>query len=145
MSSTNTLLRIGDLAERCGTTTRTIRYYEEIGLLGSAESRAAGSHRAYTEADAERLELILRLKNLLGVSLDDLKTLIEAEDARAVLREEWLANEDPAKRRAILASSSELIDRQLELVRRRRAELDTLDKDLAARRRRNRELLAELS
>lgn len=137
-------MKIGDLAERAGTTPRTIRYYEEIGLLGGGADRASGSHRTYTDGDAERLELILRLKHLLGVSLDDLKTLVEAEDARAVLREEWHASEDPSKRRDILAASSELIDRQLELVRRRRGELERLEKDLTTRRRRNRELLRDL-
>ena len=49
-------LRIGELAQRTGTTPRTIRYYEELGLLASARpSRDAGRHRAYTEADVERV------------------------------------------------------------------------------------------
>ena len=52
--TTATPLRIGEVAERLGTTTRTIRYYEEIGLLGGGE-REAGRHRTYDEADVERL------------------------------------------------------------------------------------------
>ena len=52
--TTATPLRIGEVAERLGTTTRTIRYYEEIGLLGGGE-REAGRHRIYEEADVERL------------------------------------------------------------------------------------------
>ena len=42
-------LRIGDVAELTGTTPRTIRYYEEIGLLPSAPERQAGRHRVYDE------------------------------------------------------------------------------------------------
>jgi DNA-binding transcriptional MerR regulator len=126
-------MKIGDVAERVGTTPRTIRYYEEIGLLG-CEPREAGAHRAYLEEDVERLALILRLKELLGVSLDDLKTLVEAEDARAALRAEWHGTEDPERRRGILEESLVIIDRQLDLVRGRREELDKLETDLFDRR-----------
>jgi MerR family transcriptional regulator, repressor of the yfmOP operon len=132
-----TLLRIGDVAEQVGTTTRTIRYYEEIGLLPGSADRAAGAHRAYTEADVERLRHILRLKHLLGVSLDDLKLLVEAEDARAALRAEWEAGGyDDARRTAILEEALGYVDRQLDLVRERREELDRLQDELDARRRR---------
>jgi DNA-binding transcriptional MerR regulator len=134
--STETLLRIGDVAERAGTTTRTIRYYEQIGLLPGSGARAAGAHRAYTEADVERLRHILRLKELLGVSLDDLKVLVEAEDARAALRFEFHSSEDQDRRREILREALTHVDRQLELVRARRAEIDVLERDLAERRER---------
>ena len=69
-------MRIGELAREVGTTPRTVRYYEEIGLLPDAGSRPAGSHREYTGDDVERLRLIMRLKDLLGLSLDDLRTVI---------------------------------------------------------------------
>jgi DNA-binding transcriptional MerR regulator len=144
MSTLATQLRIGDVAERVGSTTRTIRYYEEIGLLGGSGTRAAGAHRTYTEADVERLQLILRLKDLLGVSLDDLKTLVEAEDARATLRAEWRGIEDTDRRREILAESCALIDRQLRLVRARATELGRLETELVGRRTRNRAILREL-
>ena len=130
-----TLLRIGDVAERAGTTTRTIRYYEEIGLLPGSADRAAGRHRAYTEADVERLRHILRLKELLGVSLDDLKLLVEAEDARAALRAEWHAGgAEGERRRAILEEALGYVERQLALVEARREEIDRLHDDLTARR-----------
>jgi DNA-binding transcriptional MerR regulator len=133
-----TLLRIGDVAEAVGTTTRTIRYYEQIGLLPGAAGRQAGAHRAFTEADVERLRHILRLKELLNVSLDDLKLLVEAEDARAALRAEWHAGgaEDLERRPEILQEALDLIERQLALVRERRAQIDELEGDLVARRER---------
>jgi DNA-binding transcriptional MerR regulator len=130
-----TLLRIGDVAEQVGTTTRTIRYYEEIGLLPGSAARAAGAHRAYGEADVERLRHILRLKELLNVSLEDLKLLVEAEDARAALRAEWHdGGAEGARRREILAEALGYVERQLELVRARRQEIDRLEADLADRR-----------
>jgi len=49
-------LRIGEVAARVGVTTRTIRYYEELGLLGAGSGRAKGAHRVYGEPDVARLE-----------------------------------------------------------------------------------------
>jgi MerR family transcriptional regulator, repressor of the yfmOP operon len=137
MSATTAELRIGEVARRVGTTPRTIRYYEEIGLLPSAGDRQSGRHRLYGERDVERLRDALRLKELLGVSLDELKELVEAEEARAALRDEWHHGEpDAGRRREILTASLGYLDRQLALVRRRRDEIAALEGDLAARRRR---------
>jgi len=138
-------LRIGDVAKLAGTTPRTIRYYEEIGLPATS-GREPGAHRSYAESDVERLTELLRLKDLLGVSLEELKQLIEAEDARGELRREWHGGvEDPVRRRQILEESLTYIARQLELVRRRREEIAKLESELLARRRRVRGLLRELT
>jgi MerR family transcriptional regulator, repressor of the yfmOP operon len=137
MSATATALRIGEVARRVGTTPRTIRYYEEIGLLPAGGERESGRHRLYSERDVERLRDALRLKELLGVSLDELKELLEAEEARAAIRDEWRHGEpDATRRRALLDESLGHLDRQLELVRRRRDEIAALESDLAATRRR---------
>ncbi|TMK55813.1 MAG: MerR family transcriptional regulator [Actinobacteria bacterium] len=137
-------LRIGEVARLAGTTPRTIRYYEEIGLLPTPGGRAPGAHRTYAEADVERLTELLRLKDLLGLSLEELKELVEAEGARAALRREWRGGvEDPVRRRQILEQSLTYIARQLELVRRRREEIAKLEDELLTRRRRARTLLRE--
>ena len=148
MSATLPALRIGEVAKRVGTTPRTIRYYEEIGILPSEGDRESGRHRLYGERDVQRLSDALRLKELLGVSLDELKELLEAQDARAALRKEWHHAEPGAeRRREMLDESQRLIDRQLALVRRRRDEIAALEDELAAKRRlvtrRLRELDAE--
>ena len=138
-------LRIGDVARLAGTTPRTIRYYEEIGLLPTAAAREPGAHRTYAEADVERLTDLLRLKDLLGLSLEELKELVEAEDARAELRREWRGGvEDLGRRREILDESLSYIAGQLELVRRRRDEIAKLEAELLARRKRAQALLREL-
>ncbi|HVS84704.1 MAG TPA: MerR family transcriptional regulator, partial [Gaiellaceae bacterium] len=61
-------MRIGAVAERSGVTPRTIRYYEEIGLLPCGERRK-GEHREYEETDVERVLELTRLRDLLGLSL----------------------------------------------------------------------------
>jgi MerR family transcriptional regulator, repressor of the yfmOP operon len=144
-AGTSPELRIGEVAKRAGTTPRTIRYYEEIGLLPAADGREPGAHRTYAEADVERLAEVLRLKSLLGLSLEELKGLLEAEEARAALRREWRQGvEDPVRRRQILEESLAYIAGQLELARRRREEIGKLEDELVARRKRARELLREL-
>jgi DNA-binding transcriptional MerR regulator len=136
-------IRIGELAKAVGTTARTIRYYEEIGLLPDASERPPGQHRTYTAADAESLRDVLRLKDLLGVSLEELRELVEVEEARAVLRREFRESEDPDRRREILHEATTHIGHQLELVRRRQRELKKLEDELRARRRRIRRRLDE--
>lgn len=116
----NGLLRIGDVARLVGTTPRTIRYYEEIGLLPEAAGRDRGRHRAYDEGGVERLRELLRLRDLLGISLEELKQLVEAEEALGH------------------------IDRQLELVKGRRVQLKRLEDELAGKRRRLRDRLRRL-
>jgi MerR family transcriptional regulator, repressor of the yfmOP operon len=135
------LLRIGEVAELTGTTPRTIRYYEEIGLLPEAEDRVSGKRRLYTEADVERLGELIRLRDLLGLSLDGLKTLVEAESARAGLRERWQHTDHPAEQRQILEQSLVHIGDQLKLVRARQTELERLEGELTAKQRRVRSLL----
>jgi MerR family transcriptional regulator, repressor of the yfmOP operon len=138
-------LRIGDVAKLAGVTPRTIRYYEEIGLLPAPDSREPGAHRTYAPSDVERLVELIRLKNLLGISLDGLKDLVEAEDNRAALRREWHEGvADPVRRREIMESLDSHARRQLELVRARRDEIAALEAELLDRRGRIRRRLREL-
>jgi DNA-binding transcriptional MerR regulator len=145
MSEAERSYRIGEVAELVGTTPRTIRYYEEFGLLATPPEHEKGRHRTYDEADVHRLQELIRLRDLLGVSLDELKRLVEAEEARAVLRERWRQTADgDADRRAILAQSVRHVTAQLELVRSRRAALDGLELELADKLERITALLNEL-
>jgi MerR family transcriptional regulator, repressor of the yfmOP operon len=137
-------LRIGEVAELTGTTPRTIRYYEEIGLLPGAADRAQGQHRFYSENDVERVREIIRLRDLLGLSLDQLAVLLEAETARAELRRELQQAEDPAEIRLLLEQALGHISTQLELVRGRRQALEQLEAELVAKRRKVHKRLAEL-
>jgi DNA-binding transcriptional MerR regulator len=126
-------LRIGELARLAGTTPRTVRYYEEIGLLAAAEERGAGEHRTYTRADLARLSEILRLKSMLGLSLEELRDVMAGEDARAARRAAWDATEDPAERRRMLAEARAHVESLLAHVSRHKAEVEAYESELRAR------------
>ena len=123
-------LRIGEVAELTGVTPRTIRYWEEIGLLAGGSEREQGKHRLYTQSEVDRIREIVRLKNLLGLSLEQLSQLLEAETARAALRQEYRETEDSAARRRILEQILPHIEQQLELVQGRRREIEQLEREL---------------
>ena len=138
-------MRIGEVAELTGTTPRTIRYYEEIGLLSGGTARELGKHRCYSQGDVERIREIVRLKELLGLSLDQLSQLLEAETARAGIRREYEETDDPERQRALLQQSAGHISNQLALVRGRIDELTRLEHDLSERSQRVRKRLDALS
>jgi DNA-binding transcriptional MerR regulator len=143
-ATTKDTLRIGEVAELTGTTPRTIRYYEEIGLLPAAGERQLGKHRCYTEADVERVREIVRLRDLLGLSLEQLSQLLEAETARAEIRREYAQADEPGQRRRLLREALNHIATQLELVQGRRRELEELERELLTKRRSIRARLVEL-
>jgi MerR family transcriptional regulator, repressor of the yfmOP operon len=122
--------RIGQVARLVGVTTRTIRYYEELGLLGTDAERPKGGHRVYGESDVKRLQELIRLRDLLGLSLEELVELVEAEQARDALRSRWETHPDDHERLQIINAATPLVERQLELVSERREALDLFADDL---------------
>lgn len=137
-------LRIGEVARQVGVTTRTIRYYEELGLLGGGSEREKGAHRTYAEADVARLQELIRLRDLLGLTLEELVELAEAEEARALLRGRWAEDPSDEERLRIVEEAIPHVERQLALVRGRQATLEEfareLDEKLSSLRRRRRAL-----
>jgi DNA-binding transcriptional MerR regulator len=136
-------MRIGEVAELTGTTPRTIRYYEEIGLLGCEPAREQGKHRVYTQADVDRVKEVLRLRDLLGLSLEQLAQLVDAETARAEIRRELQTAEDPERRRNLREQALEHIASQLELVRVRMTELKALERELTQKQKLIRQRIEE--
>lgn len=135
--------RIGEVAERVGITTRTIRYYEELGLLETTGARSKGAHRLYTEADVTRLEELIRLRDLLGLTLEELVALTEAEEARAALRNQWAESASDRERLRIVKAAIPVLERQLGLVRARRLRLSEFEAELSERLRSLHERQAE--
>lgn len=70
--------RIGELAKKTGVTTKTIRYYEQAGLL-SPPARTESGYRHYSEADAERLAFI-RVAKEFGFSLGEIREILAVRD-----------------------------------------------------------------
>jgi DNA-binding transcriptional MerR regulator len=136
MAKAEARLRIGDVAEQTGTTPRTIRYYEEIGLLTPELQRRKGSHRSYTANDVERVNEVMRLRDLLGLSLEQLTQLVEIEAVRRQLKGEWAEAKQPDEQRRILREALKGVDAQLALVQERQERLAALAGELGVRRKR---------
>jgi DNA-binding transcriptional MerR regulator len=139
-----TALRIEAVAQRTGLTKRTIRYYEEIGLL-SPSGRSDGGFRLFSEVDVARLERINALRESAGLSLADVAELLDAESVRERIRERYQAAEDPTEKRAMLAQSHAVLTRQLALIERKRRALDGLAAEYEERLARIAHLDAELA
>lgn len=119
--------QIGQLATRVHLSLRTLRYWEEVGLI-TPEARTAGGFRLYTEANAQRVELIKRMKPI-DLSLEELKVLADLSDL--------LADTDgtPEERAAAVAEIEVFITRirtRCEILRERVAEAELAAIDLEA-------------
>lgn len=71
-------MQIGEVAERTGLSLRTIRYYEEVGLV-TPSARSQGGFRLYVESDVARLTLVKQMKPL-GFQLEEMRELLAALD-----------------------------------------------------------------
>lgn len=74
-------MHIGDLAEATGLSQRTIRHYDEVGLL-PATTRSEGGFRIYTDADLQRM-LVIRSMKPLGFTLEEMGELLDTVDTLA--------------------------------------------------------------
>jgi DNA-binding transcriptional MerR regulator len=128
------LLRIQEVSEDVGLTPRSIRYYEERGLLKPV-ARSEGAYRLYDADDIERLRFIKGLRDDAGFSLSDIGLLLEDETARARIGARFRETTEPAERRALLVDGIARIDHQIEILRSKIARLESMIDASAARRR----------
>lgn len=121
--------QIGEVAERTGVTQRTLRFYEERGLVEPPE-RMEGGFRLYTEDDITRIEYIKRLQDLLGFTLAEIKEMVESED----LQKQMIATFRPDRELPARQQRAERIiaalEVQLEVVERKIDQLSDLRKEL---------------
>lgn len=124
MTSEPTTMHIGELAERTGLSLRTLRHYDDVGLV-SASARTEGGFRLYTQDDYDRLILIRRMKPL-GFSLQQMAELLRVidamdtapdDDTRAIL-DGFIT--DAAERRAKLQQQLAMADEFVSLLEARR-------------------------
>ena len=108
-------LQIGEVAEQLGLTPRTLRYYEEIGLL-APPSRMEGGFRLYSAADIVRLENIVQLKRLLGFSLAEIKQVVEAMESLKLLRQESKQASDLETKRDTLQKALVILEQQVDVL-----------------------------
>jgi DNA-binding transcriptional MerR regulator len=110
------LLRIQEAAAEVGLTPRSVRYYEELGLLTPA-ARSEGDYRLYDETDVERLKFIKGLRDDAGFSLAEIAQLLEDEAARERGHAAYHATSDAATRLQILRDRDVRYQHQIRMLR----------------------------
>ncbi|MEI7032769.1 MerR family transcriptional regulator [Streptomyces pratensis] len=107
-------MQIGEVAERTGLSLRTIRHYEEVGLVAPS-ARSKGGFRLYTEADVERLMVIRRMKPL-DFSLEEMRDLLEITD-RLAAADTPVSEDETERLRERLDSYRKVADARCETLR----------------------------
>jgi DNA-binding transcriptional MerR regulator len=142
-------IRISDAATRAGVSARTLRYYEELGLL-TPSLYTAGGERRYTTEDIEHLQRILELREVLGMNLDEIREFLAFETRLDELRETYRATKTvatkkaQAEQKATLKEALVLNESLAEQLSSKLARMDAFRAKLAHDAQRCRELLAEL-
>jgi DNA-binding transcriptional MerR regulator len=122
-------LQIGEVAERTAVTQRTLRFYEERGLL-KPPSRLEGGFRLYSEDDVRRVEQIKRLQTLLGISLADIKDMVEAMEVKHQIKATYRRDAEISDRRAKLLRVKEVTAGQVALIDQKLAALQEMRESL---------------
>ncbi|MEX2291548.1 MAG: MerR family transcriptional regulator [Mycobacteriales bacterium] len=122
-------VQIGDVAERTGLSLRTIRWYEEVGLVPPS-ARTSGGFRLYTDGDIERLELVKRMKPL-DFTLEEMRDLLTTVDQ---LDDPATPAAQQSALRERLVMYRELADQRVEALRTQLAHAEIFAKSLTDRR-----------
>jgi DNA-binding transcriptional MerR regulator len=137
------LLRIHEAAAEVGLTARSVRYYEEVGLLRPA-ARSEGDYRLYDPTDLERLRFIKGLRDDAGFSLAEIAQLLEDEAARERGHAAFHATTDPAERKRLLCERVASFERQIETLERKIGRLQAMVDESEGRRARTVANIAEI-
>ena len=140
----NVRYQIGEVAEKTGVTQRTLRFYEEKGLLKPPE-RMDGGFRLYSDIDVKRIEFIRRLQNLLGFTLSEIKEMVDAEEMRQQIVDTFRPDRELPERAGRPEQIIAPHERHLAVVDRKVEQLTEMQGELQARlansRRRHQEII----
>ncbi len=125
-------LQIGEVAQRTGVTQRTLRFYEEKGLL-RPPSRMDGGFRLYSEEDVKRVNHIRRLQDLLGISLAEIKEMVDADQVLRELRSQYRPESAIAEKRHQLQKATEVTKAQLAIVMQKMEQMREMETQLTER------------
>jgi len=125
-------LQIGEVAERTGVTQRTLRFYEEKGLL-KPPSRMDGGFRLYSEEDVHRVEQIRRLQNLLGVTLAEIKEMVDAEEILHELKAQYRPEAAIPEKMRQLQKATEVVERQYAIVSQKAEQMSEMKSQIEER------------
>lgn len=116
---------IEQVAAQTGLTKRTLRYYEEVGLLPPT-GRTEGNYRRYSQDDIQRLERIKSLRNLLGFSLAEIRAMLETEDERQQIKLAYRQETEVSSKIAQLDHADMLLSHQLQRIEEKIAGLEQM-------------------
>lgn len=133
------LKTVEEVVKALGVTPRTLHYYEEMGLIPTCE-RTSGGHRLYDEQTIEKLTHILRLKEYLGYSLQEIRTVLEAQDELERLRVSYHSSDDQDKRKVLLEEFSTVLQDILDTIDDKMARLEVMRTSFAERMQRVKDL-----
>ena len=134
---------IGAVASQTGVSERTLRYYEEIGLL-SPRDHSPGGMRRYCGEDIDRVRRIRELQNLMGFNLEEIRRVIAAESRLSSLREDYRASSDRGHQREVLDEALRELDELRDAAKAKIVALQGFLADLDERFERHRRKLEEL-
>ncbi len=136
-------LQIGEVADRTGVTQRTLRFYEERGLL-KPPSRMDGGFRLYSETDVGRVEQIKRMQSLLGLTLAEIKDMVEAEEVREELNATYRPDRPVDERINRVSKRIEATQLQFDIISTKLDAMIEMRKDLEEKLVHYREVIADL-
>ncbi len=142
-------ISISDAARAAGVSPRTLRYYEELGLL-SPSLHTRGGQRRYTQDDLMQLSRILELREVLGMNLDEIRDFLSFQNRLEELRATYRATKYSttkrarAEQKATLLEALTLNESLAEQINAKLARMDSFRAKIAGDAQRCRELLAAL-
>jgi len=129
------LFKIDDVAKACGLTKRTIRYYEEIGVMPSPQ-RTDGGTRLYSQDDIDYLKKVVRAKEVLGFSLQELHAYVATTDVLNEQRFDYQQTTEVKERIEKLSLMEATLDGQLQLLEQKLQSIHAVQQELEELRRR---------
>lgn len=130
--SNEAYLQIGEVAERTGVTQRTLRFYEEKGLL-KPPSRMDGGFRLYSEDDVKRVEMVRRLQDLLGVTLAEIKEMVDAQEMLRELRAQYNPEAGVEEKRRQLEKAIAVVEAQYVIVKQKCEQMEEMKTQIKER------------
>lgn len=130
VTSDETLVRIGAVAEQMGISERTLRYYEEFGLV-TPSSYSRGGSRLYDEAAIARVSRIRTLQSLMGFNLEEIRDILRAEDHLDEIRTE--IKNSSKRKKSLYQDAIQTLEELQNKVAEKQASLQTFQDDLKAK------------
>ncbi|MFD0767653.1 MerR family transcriptional regulator [Bacillus sp. CGMCC 1.60114] len=118
------MYKIDEVTKQTGLTKRTLRYYEEIGLIHPPE-RSEGNIRLYTDNDVERIKKIVEAKEVLGITLQEMQYFLSLKE-----RMEQRKNNDNPRNREVIQEIAHMLTNQIETLDKKMLQMKRVKEEL---------------